>query len=117
MKKALFARAGSTPAGEPGLFDAARGDTRAKIPGAAFRRLASEGYADHGQATPHEEPLMAASPEPLPDRFIRIAGDVPPAGAVPRPISRCTPQPTRSRTRAGPGPCRPPHTPSGGEVP
>jgi AcrR family transcriptional regulator len=38
-------RAGKGPAGGRRLLDAARGDTRAKILGAAFRRLASEGYA------------------------------------------------------------------------
>ena len=37
--------ADSAPAAEPPLFDTARGDTRTKILGAAFRRLASEGYA------------------------------------------------------------------------
>jgi len=38
-------RAGIGSPDESRLFDAARGDTRAKILGAAFRRLASEGYA------------------------------------------------------------------------
>ena len=45
MDKSSPARAGSEPADEVRLFDAAPGDTRAKILGAAFRRLASEGYA------------------------------------------------------------------------
>jgi AcrR family transcriptional regulator len=45
MDKSPASRAGSEPADEVRLFDAAPGDTRAKILGAAFRRLASEGYA------------------------------------------------------------------------
>ncbi|MGE0802677.1 MAG: TetR/AcrR family transcriptional regulator [Lautropia sp.] len=45
MDRARSSRAGGAPAGEPLLFDADRGDTRAKILAAAFRRLVSDGYA------------------------------------------------------------------------
>ena len=46
MDKSPAARAGAAPPAELRLFgDAERGDTRAKILDAAFRRLATEGYA------------------------------------------------------------------------
>ena len=46
MDKSPSARATAAPPAEPRLFgDAERGDTRAKILDAAFRRLATEGYA------------------------------------------------------------------------
>ena len=46
MDKSPAARASGAPPAEPRLFsDAERGDTRAKILDAAFRRLATEGYA------------------------------------------------------------------------
>jgi len=46
MDKSPAARAGAAPPTEPRLFaDAERADTRAKILDAAFRRLATEGYA------------------------------------------------------------------------
>ena len=46
MDKLPAARAGAAPPGEPHLFgEAERSDTRAKILDAAFRRLATEGYA------------------------------------------------------------------------
>jgi len=45
MDRSPSPRAGNKPSGGRRLLDAAQGDTRAKILGAAFRRLASEGYA------------------------------------------------------------------------
>ena len=46
MDKSPATRASAAPPTEPRLFgDAERGDTRAKILDAAFRRLATEGYA------------------------------------------------------------------------
>ena len=46
MDKSPATRASAAPPAEPRLFgDAERGDTRAKILDAAFRRLATEGYA------------------------------------------------------------------------
>jgi AcrR family transcriptional regulator len=45
MDRSPITPGGSAPGGEPWLLDGAGGDTRGKILAAAFRRLASEGYA------------------------------------------------------------------------